>query len=196
MALIICEKCGKKFSDSLSACIHCGHDPSVKISEDTLRPTSEPENNIIQEKQTEVVSKTLEAPEDGGESKKIVNFNLLFEDEQDALEKEFLLENPVILKHKKVDSLILELLITFIFLAIVSALTPLWIGVLSFYINNYSMLIPVLSVCVAVFVLSVVCGVFSFISLRIRSHGKMSKIETDQFVKWLKESKNIIIDNK
>ena len=83
MALIICKKCGKNISDTSTRCIHCG--TPIKDEAETLKVESpaKPKNETL-------------TP-----SKKLANFHKLSEDQQVALENEFLKSDKSARKYRR-----------------------------------------------------------------------------------------------
>lgn len=82
MALITCNKCGKKISDTVSNCIHCGA---------LIKETAEIENQKNEPLEDKNIISKIELP----------NFDELSEDHQIALENEFLKSDKRALKYKR-----------------------------------------------------------------------------------------------
>ena len=80
MAIMICKNCGKKVSDTVEVCIHCGKDPRTEPAMVVAEP--------IKKEEPEKVQQEIEL-----EDESPVDFFQLDEEEQLKLESEFLKED-------------------------------------------------------------------------------------------------------
>ena len=84
MALIVCKKCGKKVSDTLDKCIHCG----APLTDDAELP---PEDETASSNQSEEAKK----------KKALLSFDSLSEDDKTILEREFVKKDKWAYKHRR-----------------------------------------------------------------------------------------------
>ena len=199
MALITCEKCGKKYSDTISVCIHCGHNPAeavekadkiikdesniqATVNEATKSPSPIPETH-----------KKDEQPQKSSVRQPAINFNKLSLKERERLENEFLVNQPKRLKYEKKRHIILHLLGMTVQMTIVCLVIALGWGMLvSQYANNYALYDIVIKVSTSGFAIGIIVSILLSVIFKVYSASRKSDGYLEAYKAWLKNEKNII----
>lgn len=177
MAIIVCKNCGKKVSDTVDTCIHCGHNPNEEVVETV-------EQAVVKETQEE---KTEE---------KTIDFNELSNEEQLKLETEFLKEDKWAKKYMRnrielssyAKPIFLYPILLYIVLRLLHSFTDIFYE--ANVINKDAEFIAIVSgiglatVCITMFAYSILKKVYNVvIHARYIYYRKLQK--------WLYEKKNI-----
>ena len=191
MAIIVCKKCGKKFSDTLSVCIHCGQDQSLDVTPDEI---IEPEELLCVEEIAE--AKPVETKvNDTIKASKYDNLSLK---RQMELEEEFISSHPKEAKMGRffdILSSISAVCVGFVLASVFGAAIPTILAIHFLPIINYTLFKMPYIVCISVAAVSVLVGAGTFVLNLILQLSKKSSPYNQAFNKWLKEEKNIINDD-
>ena len=173
MAIIICKSCGKKVSDTVDVCIHCGKNPLQDIEEVELQSL---EQEVLEEK--------------------TVDFNELSEAERLKLEGEFLKEDEWSKKYMRshleafpfMRPLLVYPALLFLILRLLFSFTDIFVGSEieneGAFISAIACGIGLVAVCVVMFVYSIIRRIYNrAIHARYIYYRRLQK--------WLQEKKNI-----
>ncbi len=185
MALIECSNCKKKYSDSVSNCIHCGNPtPSFQISLSLNNTHNCPHPDTP----VEVETKSDEQPD------VTTKFFDLSTEYMIDLEEEFLNQNEWALKYeqsRRANALFRKSCMICFAAGLVSFLLLIFCA---FLVANVAMLKIVLIWNLVLLTVGIIGTVFFFIrGIRLYT-CKKSEERTKQYQKWLKEQKNIIME--
>lgn len=201
MALIECRRCKKKYSDTVSICVHCGCDQSEDyVSYEDVSVIAEIPEKKNTEGQSNFISEiTIEKELISDDSKSITDepcfYHSLTSDKKKELEDEFLSHNPTALKFYKThyNLKVFSFWETFLFLGTFMVFVFLYMLLkFGFPINNYLLYpyVPILALLIAIF------AMLSLVITKILLAAKYSKRKLKSFnatyEKWLIEEKNII----
>ena len=201
MALITCKKCGKKFSDTVSVCIHCGHNPALPYEapiNDALPKTEASSENAIIEEANKITPESTEdtaqiTNNESDKNKKTIKYDDLTLAEQLRLDDEFALANPEHLKHAQIYDVLATFCgaaLSFIFFGLLISFG--WGVLANSFVSNYELFPLVVVGGVVLSVISLITTVITFIIMRIyakRTRG--AKKYNEDFKNWLL-NKNII----
>lgn len=177
MALIICEECKKKVSDSLEVCIHCGAKLSYKQQESQ------------EVKRAEVVpTKTGESI---GEEKVFKSYENLLKNEKIALEKDFLSQDEPMKKYKQRLQLIEYIIDMSIWLLGINAIALEILKRLSYKLQNAKVVLVFIIWAISLIVLSVVACLVLVIIKKISKRKRNKLLYIKRYQRWLKTKKNI-----
>ena len=209
MALITCQKCGKKFSDSVSFCIHCGHDPKIELTAEEILEAQATVKTASQEElqtavahdtqaQEEIASPTenvstecADAEEESDQAVELTDFFSIGLKAAKAYKEEFWATNPQALNFQKKVNVLFEISWSFVIFGLVSFLAPLVMFMVSFHINNYALILPFLLSCVAIFVVSVIGAITFFVLTGVYRNNKKNQLHEKAFNQWLRETKHV-----
>lgn len=172
MAIIICNSCGKKVSDTVDVCIHCGQNPKEETVKTDERASAEETSKAV-----------------------TIDFNKLSDEEKKKLEIEFLKEDNWSKKYMRNRFELLSYakpiffypILLFIIFRLLSTFTDIFIG--ADVVNKGATVIAAVSgigltvVCCAMFVYSILKRIYNFVT-----HARY--IYYRRLQKWLNE-KNI-----
>ncbi len=179
MAIIICDNCGKKYSDTLSACIHCGHPKQIV------------KNQHSNDKAAKSVSKT-QIEEKTTETKKVYLSDLSSE-YVGELEAEFLEHDAWALKFEQKRRANAMFRNMCMFSVGISLLSFSVMRNLAFLVKNDFMLHIAEFWSIALLVFGIVGTIVFFIRGIVRFFGKKQGAYDEKWKKWLCEEKNIFI---
>ena len=187
MALITCKQCGKKYSDSISACIHCGHKADMPVEE-----------SCAAIKETEVVAQdvsvsSVETAQQPKEEHFIQYYDLTLK-EQQRLENEYFSLNPKGLKTERMINLIVDIFGLGFSAAIAGIIVAVvWGELLPYMANNYALYDIVLKASIATIVGGLIFGILGFVAVFLFRKTKKCGKYMDEYGSWLKTEKKIII---
>ena len=175
MALIICKHCGRKVSDTVSDCIHCGN----SLQTEELVENSAP---IVEDKFIEPEKKS---------------FNALNSDTRYALEQEFLTVDKKALKIKRTEAEFKKfssLCSTMIFLGLALILISRFVAQRIFKGEIYDEKMLLVGACLIIFGLiggGIVCGIINIVLKIIYKRSAKRCIYLKRFQIWLYETKDL-----
>ena len=194
MAIIVCKKCGKKFSDTLSVCIHCGQDQSLEVApEEIMEPDVSQELPTVEE-----IAEPEQTETKASDTVKASKYENLSLKRQMELEEEFISSHP---KEAKMGrffdflSSVSAVCMGFVLASVFGAAIPTVAALRLFPIINYTLFMMPYIVCISVAAVSVLVGAGTFVLNLILQLSKTSERYNQAFNKWLKEEKNIINDD-
>ena len=179
MAIIICDNCKKKYSDTLSACIHCGHPKEIV------------KNQLSNDKAAKSVPKA-KVEEKTTEAKKVYLSDLSSE-YVGELEAEFLARDEWALKFEQKRRANAMFRNMSMFSIGISLLSFSAIRNLAFLVKNDFMLYITEFWIIALFAFGIVGTIVFFIRGIVRFFGKKQGAYDEKWKKWLCEEKNIFI---
>ena len=189
MALIICQECGKKVSDTAANCIHCGAPIVVEKLPEATTPVQNQQKTPTEGTSVEIQSKSASAVES-----EMTNFNSLGDKKQEELVHAFWEEDPIAKRYQK-KRLIMDRLAQrfsgYAFLPIAFYLLIQF--ALKLPLQNGKMIIPLLGLFLVYYVLSTLkLLVFSIIKrLTVTSKPKRLAYEK-RFATWVMEKHQIV----
>ena len=192
MAIISCEKCGKRYSNTVSACIECGNPtPSFvtvnDISQDGVKNASAnvgDSDNVKRAERTE------------GWDGNYVDYYTLSPEYIIELDDEFVLQNEWALKFEQKRRSINMFQSTFFVMAIGSVWLFIFMMFATILIQNHAIADKVLVGIMIAFLIGVIGTiVFGFIAKRINS-DRANTLWNDMRNEWLKREKHILVREK
>ncbi len=185
MALIICEKCGKKISDTVPKCIHCG----AVVKKETNDRTCSQKEEVKKPLEKNVAKVQLKA-----------QYFSLDSSTQNKLEKEFLAQDKKAMKFKRKEIEFKKFSALGNFALYASAFCILGIrvlltkvlGVTEFFNAEYAGIGAA-----GLFVtlgLGILISIFSFVGKTIFNRSTKKYIYMKKFQRWLKRDKDIDYD--
>jgi hypothetical protein len=183
MALIVCRHCGKKVSDTVETCIHCGG----LIEE----PVGQPEEMRTQEP---VVQAEQETPT-------IYQYSGFSEERQLKLEKAFLDSDQWAYKyrHKEVELISFKSMIGWILVSLIWSTLLLGLAfAFLFDMRAYraDLVITALVGAGILFAISVIVNIVLSIVLKVRKKSNERLIYLKKYQKWLMEEKHVAYQPK
>lgn len=181
MALVECKKCGKKVSDTIDKCIHCG--ASLKNEPTVVEVKPKP---IIDANALNTIQETPN----------MKKFNSLSDSAKNALEKEFLETDEKFYKFRRKELEFGKRASVFYKMA-TNGLIIVMVCRVAFHlflkgeIFNETMLMIGVVLCVALIACGLVGAVGNFIAKKIYNRSIKKYVYLKSFQKWLKETKNI-----
>ena len=198
MALIICKYCGKKVSDTVKTCIHCG----AQLSEETDRHLSSDTKEFFSfdDDDCESVSANSDIESVTNDdnktenNKKLINFNTFDEKQKTLLEKEFLKTDKWAMKYrrnKEESEDYLDVFITGVLLFAIYVWCTIKFKFDSLTVINPNLDKIALFLLIAAGAISGFAIIYFFVSKIIYAVSDKKYIYIWRFQKWLREEKSI-----
>ena len=198
MALIICKCCGKKISDTVKTCIHCG----AQLSDETNCHLSSDSEEFFPFDDSDCESVSVNSDIDSAtdddnqteNKKKFVNFNTFDEKQKTLLEKEFLKTDKWAMKYrrnKEESEDYLDVFITGVFLLLIYVLCTIKFKFYSITAINPNLDKIALFLLIAAGAISGFAIIYFFVSKIIYAVSDKKYIYIWKFQKWIREEKSI-----
>ena len=202
MALIVCNKCGKKYSDSVSCCIHCGN-PTFVQPNDPPADVLPPSENTVQAETISTQSSPVTAPKNSDkdiidtapQKKSYTNYYDLPNDYVAELEAEFLAQNEWALRYEQKRQANIGFGNAFLLFIATSVTAMILMFNGSFLIVNEAILPIAIFWNLAILLIGIVGAIVCVARIFILSFNKKAKEWSKSFQAWLKEEKNIIMED-
>ena len=179
MALIVCDKCGKKYSDTLNSCIHCGHRRNTAQASDDTAPA---------------VESTVSAPiAEPLEEKKTLYYDLDF-DYQKQLDDEFTMQGGWVLQFEQKRRACMKFWKAFFILPIIGVVSFVAMFFGAAFIANVTLLNVAMIWSAALIVLGLIGLIVSTVLFFVICRGKDSRKWLQLEAEWLKKEKDIIME--